>query len=362
MLSSSAQERLIARIAWNCVPVVVQTVDKQLLSLLLKTPTAEAQAKAAVVYDTEFQKALMVGLSSEDVVLDELIKIGRWSNDKEATIVGLQNDIKTIRRGLLDLFLNKTQLAKAKSVLRNAEEVLTRHLYAKYILLQNSAEAHAELMKQRSLIYHVTETIDHSRFWLTTEDFDNYTDNFLINQLCELFFHKTRIPSKEIRELARSQHWRSYWEIARQQAGHLFDSSIANWSSNQRELVYWSTIYDSVYGAYERPCQEIIDDDDLLDSWFIRQGEAIENRSKQHAVPSSNQHVKNGIGEQFIPTDKAGAKIVYEMNKRPDRITVQARQKKVNSDGTVLEQHMPDSQLGMKQQLAEMQRNRLKRS
>jgi hypothetical protein len=206
------------------------------------------------------------------------------------------------------------------------------------------------------LISCITECEDGSLFWKTRDDFESFEDIEIITQLSDFFFMHSHVSTKDIRELARSQQWRLYWEVAKK-TNDLFDGPVTSWSRNQIELAHWSTIYDSVYDAYERPSREITVDDDLLDSWFIQQGEKAEGRIKT-ATPAGPS--KPGRNEEYIMADKEGAKSVYNMNDSTSRAKIQARQKIIQRQGLVKEQDMPDSQNEMRQQLAGMQKRHVK--
>ncbi len=355
-MDSAAKERLVAKISWGYIPATVRTQDNKLVSFLLRSPTPKEQAQAAMTYSTELNRAVIIGLPLEKNILKNLITLGRWSPEKEEQIEGLQKDIRTIRRGLLDLLFDRTKLEKARSLLRRAEEALVERCVDRHNLLTNSAESHAEVAQQRYLIGQITKNESGEQFWSTTKEFHDCQDIELITQLCESFFQRSRIPVVLIRELARSQQWRPYWEITKN-TNDLFENAVVSWSLNQRELAYWSTIYDSVYGAYERPSSEIIEDDDLLDSWFICQSEKIDNKSQKSGAPQPN---KPGRNESFIMSDAEGAKRVYSMNDPGSRAQIKARQKVLKEHGAVKEQNMPDSQREMRQQLVDMQRKHVK--
>lgn len=355
-MDAAAKERLIAKISWGHIPATISTQDGSLVSLLLHPPTPKEQAQAALVYETERQCAAIIGLPSEDELLQNLIKLGRWSSDEEEKIEGIHKDIQTIRRGLLDFLFNTTRLEQSRSLLRRAEKALIERLNKRHNLLQNSAEAHAEICQQRFLIGQITEREDGQHFWNTKEEFDNFSDTGLISQLCEAFFYTSRVSVGSIRILARSQQWRMYWDTAKN-TNDLFANPVSAWSLNQRELAYWSTVYDSVYSAFERPSKDIIDDDDLLDSWFIRQGEKVEGNVQKNAMPKSN---KPGRNEEFIMADQDGAKKVYKMNDPGARVQIKARQQLIERKGAIKEQDMPDSQNEMRQQLMENQRKHVR--
>jgi len=355
-MDSAAIERLIARISWEYVPATVRTINGHFVSLFMRSPTQSEQSKAAHLYNVELNRAMAIGLPSEKNVLETLISIGQWSEQQESEINGLYDDIHTLRKGILDFVFNRTKLEQTRSLLRRAENVLVNKLNAKHNLLQGSAEAHAEICRQQYIIGQITETENYTKLWETDKIFGECDDRELINELCMIFFQKSRIPVVLIRELARSQQWRTYWESAKH-TNDLFDGPVVRWSLNQRELAYWSTVYDSVHSAYERPSKEIIEDDDLLDSWFIRQGEKIEGKTSNGIKSSPN---KSGRNEEFVMADKEGAKRVYNMNDPISRAKIRARQKLLQKQGAIKEQDMPDSQGEMKMQLSEMQRKKVK--
>ena len=349
-------DKLIATISWGSIPAVVSTYDEEIISLVLRPPTPREQAMAVLVYNRELKRGSVMGLLSEQNMLSHLMVLGQWSTEKENEIEGLYKDIQTIRRGLMDFVFNTTRLEHARSLLRRAEKALMERLNKKNRLLQNCREANAELCQQRYLISQITEDECGNKFWSRTEDFDNHPDSALILQLCECYYSESRMLSSDIRRLARSQQWRPYWEVSKS-TNDLFDNPVVLWSSNQRELAYWSTIYDSVYSAYERPSKQVINDDDLLDSWFIRQGEKVDSKSNESSV---NKPSKPGRNEEFIMADQDGAKRVYNLNDPGSRAKIRARQKVLRQKGSVTEQNMPDSQREMRQQLSTMQKDHVK--
>lgn len=349
-------ERLVDVISWGKT-----IVHDSSIQLILRNPTPEEKARAALIYGQTFTTATSIGVLTEAETLASLIEFGQWSEKKEQEIEGIKHDIHNIRRGLLDFLFQRDKLEKARKLLRNAELALTERLLARQELVKTSAEIQALLDQQRYLISKVTETEDGLPYWSSSDDFGEETNTTLIQRLCRIFF-ETSIPTSTIRQIARSGLWRATWGAAKQ-FGHLFGKDISEWSNAQRELVHWSIAYDSVYEAYERPSEDVVEDDDLLDSWFIRQHDKMEARTNKAAgenqIKGKNSR-KGGRNEQFIMADAEGAKRIYDMNDPMSRAKIRARQKVLQQRGAVKEQHMPDSQREMKQQLAEMQRKHVK--
>lgn len=348
--------RLIDIISWGKISIHYSSKH-----FILRPPTSEEKAMAALIYERSLVDATDAGILTDSELITFFLELGLWSEQQEQEIEGIKKDIHTIRRGLLDLFFHKDKLEKARQLLRNAEKALIKRLSSRQELIKISAETQAILRQQRYLISKITETEDGKPYWSSSCEFEEERDTGLVQQLCQEFFGIS-VPTFAIRRVAKSGHWKAIWSSAKYMS-KLFANDLPEWSDVQRELVHWSVAYDIVYEAYERPCVAIIEDDDLLDSWFIRQQEKIDAKTD---LASGNSQVlgkesrKGGRNERFIMSDKEGAKHIYNMNDPISRAKIRARQKVIHREGVVKEQHMPDSQAEMRQQLSERQRQHVK--
>jgi hypothetical protein len=99
--------------------------------------------------------------------------------------------------------------------------------------------------------------------------------------------------------------WRTLWNAGK--GSNLFGKPIIQLDSEQHALVYWSQVYDSVYEAYERPDDDIINDDEKLDAWFKRQSEKREAEKKKNKKPVNPLGLSNKVmkhGEVFVAVDQ----------------------------------------------------------
>ncbi len=344
-MNSAEIERIVDIIACDEIETQEFLPNDNPVQLILRTPNLKEKARAARIYAQEFSKARFTGMPDEKEAINDYMAIGQWSQVDEDKISGLREDIHKVKRGLLDLLFRPEHLEKARSLLRRAEFALVEKISERQSLLRSTAEAHALLAQQRYIIGQITFIDNGDKFWPTREIFDASSDLKLIDHLCTLFFRTSRIGIGKMRLIARSNIWRAIWSCSRK-TGDLFSKPIIELSANQQELIHWSCIYDNVYEAVERPSEDIIDDDDLLDSWFIRQGEKIEDRAKKESGEkiASNKGRKGGRNEQFIFSDEKGAKRVYDLNDQQTRRTIQVKQALVHKEGSVKEKNMPDSQ------------------
>lgn len=89
-----------------------------------------------------------------------------------------------------------------------------------------------------------------------------------------------QLTGKRLREICRSEIWHSYYI----DSNNTFDKPSILQNDDQRHLIKLSRMYDSVRSHPEAPSDEIIEDDDALDGWFIDQKEKADRDKKKNDV------------------------------------------------------------------------------
>lgn len=362
-MDDSARQRLIDIISWGKLLVSEKTSDDQPLSLVLHTPNPEAKARSAIIYELEYANAVSNGALNSEAMIEHCIVRGLWNPETDVQIAGIKEDLRKLRKGLLDYLFQKDKLERVRSTIRSAEKALIERLMSRYELTKTSAEACAIIAQQRSIISKITYHDNGELYWPTDKAFDDERDTSLIDRLVLLFYDHTRISASEIRLLARTSPWRTLWTSINNK-DQLFGISSKEWSEPQKNLVYWSHIYDIVHESMERPIEMVIEDDDLLDSWLIRQADRLEQRCKESTIkpPTTGKHPqKPGRQEQFVMTDPEGAKMIYDLNDPITRARIKAKQQNVKKHGSIKEQDMPDSQVEIRQLAVQQARKHGKR-
>jgi len=350
-------EKLIDSI--SCDKIITEQIlsNGSLIELILYNPSLIDKKRSFLVYEKEYGKAIEMGLLTEEELKIFFIENGLWSIEKEIRIETIRGDITKITKGLLSLIFQKNKLNTAKLMLRKAEKELTNLIIEKNILLKNSAENYGLSQKQKYVISRIVYNENEERFWRSICDFENEQNVALINKLCSLFFEESRLNSKTIRKIARSYQWKTIWCISKN-SGNLFNELPINWTENQINMAYWSHVYDMVAESYERPSKDIVEDDDLFDSWLINQNDKIEEKCRGNKIDNI-KNKKNGRQETFVFADKDGAKDVYGLNDNLSRTKIKAKQKAIDLKGNIKEQDLPDSQIEMREQLADQMRNKM---
>jgi hypothetical protein len=115
-----------------------------------------------------------------------------------------------------------------------------------------------------------------------------------------------------LRLVARTEPWRSYWGTDTNCFRILGDE--------QKVLILFSKMYDSVYEHSDRPVDNIINDDDMLDGWFLhmkKKNEEIRNENTKQLI--TQKHPK--AGEIFLMVNnEEEAKEVEKLNETRAKI------------------------------------------
>ena len=72
-----------------------------------------------------------------------------------------------------------------------------------------------------------------------------------------------------VESCARTDPWRSVWLMKDQVK--LFANNDRELSHDQKNILVWSSMYDNIQESMDCPTEDVINDDDLLDGWFIVQ-------------------------------------------------------------------------------------------
>ena len=94
---------------------------------------------------------------------------------------------------------------------------------------------------------------------------DHQSDYKLIQEL-SLVVLKEQISMIKLRKIARSDIWKSYYSD-----NGIYPNGSINTNDDYRNLINLTKMYDSIKQHPECPTQDIIDDDDALDGWFLLQ-------------------------------------------------------------------------------------------
>lgn len=298
---------------------------------VIQNPTADIKYEAEEIYQDALNDAMNEGMMTRDDLVIELIRHGLWSLENEKFLENLPGEIEDLKVKLFEsTFKSKEREAirKGLSLLRTRMEGFYMQ---KYALDYNSCESYAGLCKN----YFILE-----KTLYCNNNPIHLIDGNTLDEIASCV-SSTRLSEKQIRELSRSEQWRSLWSL---RGVGVFDVPLSCFTEEQKSLCLWSKMYDNINESPDLPSDDVINDDDMLDGWLIIQ------RRKRDA------ELKKKAGESFLGSDKSknadevyivvdsieDARKVESMNNTMGKIKKAQRNQMIKEKGVVSEQQLPD--------------------
>lgn len=291
------------------------------------------------------------GFLSSEEEKELLYKYGLWSDDLEKEFENTKTIIREITKSLPEFeykTIEKNMLVSRKKM---AETKLKELLELKMSFFTQTIDY--QLKKyQASSILPYSIYFNGALLWKDQKEFDEEMSADLINCLTGEIL-KDFYSEKEIRKIARSEPWRSIWKTYSNSGGDLFGRPLADMAKSQRDLTYWSNIYDNVFESHERPDWSVIDDDEALDKWFEEQ---YNKTNKKKTAFTTNPKIA-AAKEVFIvaQTPQDAQKVYSSMNTPLGLASIQSRNRKLETKGAIKEHELPDVQVDI-----QIQQNNLK--
>jgi hypothetical protein len=212
-----------------------------------------------------------------------LVKNGLCTADVDSNLKTIEKSIEDLKISLYNSMFSSDMFADKKKQLsmvkkKHAEMIFNRHCFDHLTL-----KGYASMIKSQFLIFNTLYSEDDKRIW---KKFDE-VEVFLLEKISNRILENTISPSK-IREIARTEPWRGYWNIKKT---NIFDGPVFNFTDEQKSLVLYSKMYDSAFEHPESPTEEVIKDDDLFDGWMLTQHRKAE---KDKMTAQLDKHLNKG--------------------------------------------------------------------
>ena len=315
-------------------------------------PTPLVKVQAHAIYQRELRRAMLEGVSTEESMIDLLKQKGMWDALREGELKTIPERIEGLKVELYNAyfkFRRRDQIKKSIDTLRFREVELSRE---REMFKHASAEGYAITCRNKHLI--CASTFDMTNTPVFKDDYDRYSQSEL-----ELFIQdylREKVDDSLIRKLSKEEPWRSTWSAGKFE-GSIFGKSSSLLSYEQKMLIIWSKMYDSIYESPDCPPEEVLDDDDCLDGWLIVQGKKREQEKKgSHGYKPGDKF--NKADEVFIMVENENDVARVEAMNGPEAIfRKQQRMGALKKAGGVIEeQFMPDSQLKVREVAMQQQR------
>lgn len=340
-MNLSEKEYYLYRILSGCFRCKIYDNFGKQKVFLLKSPTVYQKYIAEELYQECLTEYKMKDLYEEQELYSHLIKINQWSKKEEEFLEELSKQIDGFKCRLYKLMFKSVErdiVRKALAVAKLERDRLTEKKN-KYFHL--SCVGAATIVKMRYLLgaslfnengTPVFETEE--KFWL---DNDSLIDS-VIN-----YYNKNKIDEKILRELARSEPWRSTWVVKKATGDKVFNCSSYELTDEQKSLVYWTCLYDNVYENPDCPVEDIIEDDDAFDGWLIDKDKERKKRVTEKRVEDMIPENMKNATEIFIPVNTVeDARKIEDLNDENAKSIKRRRERAIASKGEVHEANLPD--------------------
>lgn len=261
--------------------------------------------------------------------------IGVWEPEMTAFMKRSEKEIENLKISLYNNRLNARLTNKTRLQLSNIRSRLNQLHTIKQTYFTQTLEGYAESIKNEFIIVN-TVFYKGKKVFDKFKSFKNSLNEF--NNIVAAI-DKHALGVSDYRTIAKSDLWRSYWNVGK---NNIFKNSVSEWTEEQLTLVSYSMMYDSVYEHPEKPSDNIINDDDMLDGWMIIQRKNMEKSKKQDEILKTNNKLGKAQ-EVFIFTDsEEGIQEIMSMNSDEALIDMAEREYTINKNQTIDHSQLSD--------------------
>lgn len=300
-------DKILYRILLGYYYISIQ--DKQYKILY---PSMDIKYQAEILFDkiiedNKFDKRLLT-----EREIEVYLKVNSIWKPENQTI--LEESKKLLDETKVNLYLNysnETNKTTLKKQIKDVSLKINKLLIDKNSMNYLGIKDHALSIKNEFIIMN---TIYDSNNKLV---FNNPEKDSHEHQKLQIFIREIVDRSLDInilRELVKSEIWKSYASCFNLQK----DSYEIN--DDYRYLVGLHRMYENVRQHPECPSEEVIEDDDALDGWFLYQNKKAEKEKKKNSIMSKVRGNIKNAGEVFLITDDLKeTKDIYDLNDTTSR-------------------------------------------
>ncbi len=322
------------------------------LRLIIRPHDIEQELESNLVYQEAYEEASEDGIMTEDEMEEWMLEKGLWSKEEDNVIKGIKKDIDKLRVQMYENRNKDDVKEAARRYLRAAERALVERLQKKTQFIANTCEGFAKTEQHRWLVQNSTYC-NGDRF--------KFSD-VILDEIISLQQQQV-LSEKQIRELAREEPWRSIWALNDRVKFELFSNADKELTVDQKNLVVWSMMYDNIQEAAETPSEDVINDDDLLDGWFIVQKETREQEKLEAEMTGelTNDKIKNSQEVIVFADNKTDAKTIHEMNSPSSKVIKKERQEVIKEKGSAVDLDFADQKMRLGNMAHEQFKNKFRR-
>jgi hypothetical protein len=300
-------DKLLYRILLGYYYIILNDVKYKVIY-----PSIELKYEAEILYDSiiednKYDKSWM----TQEEINFELAKNEIWTKEDEDILEKTKKSIDLIKIELYLNFSNSSKRNKIKKNIKMINKQINELFSKKNSLSYLSIKEHALTIKNEFLIMNSIYTLNNKLY------FDNPKNE--IYETKELHYFVKEILDNSIditmlKSISRSELWKSYINSNAE-----LQNSI-NLNDDYRYLLSIHKMYENAKQHPESPTEEIFNDDDALDGWFLFQNKKAEKEKKKNAtLDKLGDKLKESNHVFIIGQDQQEIEDIYALNDDKER-------------------------------------------
>lgn len=303
-------------------------------------PTIEQEFDINQAYQDCYNESLDSGVKTQKEMHQWIMDRGLWTAEEELKIETIKKDIEKLKLEIYKALNDQRKKDAIRLYLRAAEKELNKCYQKKEKYFINTCEGLASIEKIHEFIKLCTY-IDGKPC-----DFNEHSLEHISN-----LYYSQILKENQIRELARTDPWKTSWVLHQSNSIKLFAHNDRELSIDQKNILIWSKMYDNVHESLDSPPDFVLEDDDMLDGWFIMQRQKREEEKKENNLDNSLNPKVAAKEEIFLMArDKQDAKRINDMNSTTAKMIKIQRQKVINQKGEAGQLDFKDERIKISEQ------------
>jgi hypothetical protein len=269
-------------------------------------PDNEIKYEAEKLYVSLMQDSRFDTEYLNDAQLEKiLIHNNIWSLEQQVKLNGIEKEIDKIKVKLYQNYSRKETRKKIKTELKILREYHNELFSSRHSLDYLTLDFFATNIKNQYLISQCILNEQNEKVF--DSDYYKIDLDLLKNFIQEIDKHK--ITPEDLRNICKSDSWKRY--VCQD---NIFGPSIYL-NDDQTNLLSLQKMYDNVRQHHDSPDEEVIDDPDALDGWFIFQREENKkNKKKNKALDKVRGKVGSHDFVYVMTRDMEEAEAIEDMN------------------------------------------------
>lgn len=263
-LTERQRHQLVYRLLYGCDLLTIRGITYKLVN-----PSPEIKFLAEEIYTQTVKKNRFGPWLTDRQCVAILAKNGLCSINIDANLKEISDRIDDLKVELYNSMFKKTIFKRVRKTLDSVKKKYDEMLNVRHMLDYLTLDGYAEMVKRQFIVCKTLYYADSNKLVWENENSIDYG-------ILELIMQKSVtniIKPEQLRELARTEPWKSIWSTSK---GRPFDVPNSYLSEAQRSIMMFSQMYDSIAKHPDCPPNDVLEDDDLLDGWLIQ-----ENRKKE---------------------------------------------------------------------------------